>query len=114
MQRLWDKKHQEGGFSLIELLVVIVILGVLAGVVVFAVGGIQDKGEKSACKADYKTIQVAEEAYYAQNKAYATVDQLVTSKLLADASKHYTVTPGSGSYTIAVATGSTCTSPPAA
>ena len=47
------KKNDEG-FTLIELLIVIVILGILATVVVFAVGGITDKGKTSACKAELK------------------------------------------------------------
>ena len=59
------KKNDEG-FTLIELLIVIVILGILATVVVFAVGGITDRGKKSACDADSKTLEVAVEAYYAQ------------------------------------------------
>jgi hypothetical protein len=44
---------------------------VLAGIVVFAVNGIQDKGQTSACKSDVKTVTVAGEAYYAQNGSYA-------------------------------------------
>ena len=39
------KKNDEG-FTLIELLIVIVILGILATVVVFAVGGITDRGQR--------------------------------------------------------------------
>ena len=38
------KRAGEGGFTLIELLIVIVILGILAAIVVFAVGGITDRG----------------------------------------------------------------------
>ena len=63
-------KKQDEGFTLIELLIVIVILGILATVVVFAVGGITDQGEVSACKADYKTLEVAVEAYRAQEGSY--------------------------------------------
>ncbi len=63
------KKNDEG-FTLIELLIVIVILGIRAAVVVFAVGGITDKGQKSACDADRKSLEVAVEAYYAQNGRY--------------------------------------------
>ena len=65
------KKNDEG-FTLIELLIVIVILGILAAVVVFAVGGITDQGEESACKAELKTIEVAVEAYRAQDGTYPT------------------------------------------
>jgi prepilin-type N-terminal cleavage/methylation domain-containing protein len=82
------RRLQEGkaeGFTLIELLIVIVILGILAAIVVFAVGGITDRGQASACKADKKSIQVAEEAFFAQpvsagggNGTYATtLGQLV-------------------------------------
>jgi len=63
-------KKQDEGFTLIELLIVIVILGILATVTVFAVGGITDRGKKSSCKADYKTMEVALEAYQAQNGSY--------------------------------------------
>jgi type II secretion system protein G len=63
-------KKQDEGFTLIELLIVIVILGILAAVVVFAVGGITDEGEQSACDAELKTIQVAVEAYRAQEGDY--------------------------------------------
>ena len=63
------KKNDEG-FTLIELLIVIVILGILATVVVFAVGGITDRGQVSACKADRATIEVAVEAYRAQYTGY--------------------------------------------
>ena len=59
-------KHDKG-FTLVELLIVIVILGILATVTVFAVRGITDKGQVSACAADKKTMEVAVESYFAQN-----------------------------------------------
>ena len=53
-----------GGFTLIELLIVIVILGILATVVVFAVGGISERGEESVCATDERTLATAVEAYF--------------------------------------------------
>src|SRR6266513_1880785 len=84
MHRAIERARSEEGFTLIELLIVIVILGVLAGIVVFAVGGITDRGAASACKAEVKTIAVAEEAYYAKTTpgAYTDLAGLVTAKLL--------------------------------
>ncbi len=59
-------QKQDEGFTLIELLIVIVILGILATVVVFAVGGITDRGQDSACDTDRATLEVAVEAYFAK------------------------------------------------
>lgn len=85
LEQLRKAREEESGFTLIELLIVIVILGVLAGIVVFAVGGITDRGNASACKSDAKTVQVASEAYYAKNPSggyAADMPALVTAKLL--------------------------------
>ena len=71
LEQLRKAREEESGFTLIELLIVIVILGVLAGVVVFAVNGINDRGQTAACRADLKTIEVAQEAHYAKFTAYA-------------------------------------------
>jgi prepilin-type N-terminal cleavage/methylation domain-containing protein len=65
-----DKGLVERGFTLIELLVVIVILGILAAVVVFAVSGITNKGNKSACEIETRTVNTAVQSYYAQNNAW--------------------------------------------
>jgi general secretion pathway protein G len=64
-------RKDDSGFTLIELLMVIVILGILSGIVVLSVRGINDTGEEAACKAEVKTVQVAAEAYYAQEQTDA-------------------------------------------
>ena len=84
------------GFTLIELLVVIVILGILSAVVVFAVGGVTDKGKASACKADVSSVAAASEAYFVPNAGYApTMAALVTAGYLRSVpgtSAGYTIT----------------------
>ena len=118
----------EGGFTLIELLVVIIILGILAAVVVFAVGGVGDKGQAAACKIDTRTLRTAEEAFSAQpttatppggGGAYGSMTQLQTGGFLSEASTYHSVTPiadpdGAGpilpSFTIA-ATDTRCGGP---
>ena len=70
LQRVRAARQNQNGFTLIELLIVIVILGVLAGIVVFAVNGINNRGVTAACKADKKIVMTAVEAFYAQNSNY--------------------------------------------
>jgi len=78
-----DKNLAQKGFTLVELLVVISILGILAAVVVFSVSGVTDKGQTSACKTDAKAIRTAVETYRAQNNATddPTMVQLVPNYL---------------------------------
>jgi len=76
-------RKDQSGFTLIELLITIVILGVLAGIVVFAITGLTDRGKASACSTTVKTVQTAGEAYYAKNGTYAAnVAALVSSGFL--------------------------------
>jgi len=91
-QRLRALRANESGFTLTELLIVIVILGVLTGVVVFAVGAFTDRGDEAACKSDLKAVEVAVEAYYAQNNKYPdkgteplNYTELVSAKYLREA-----------------------------
>jgi general secretion pathway protein G len=62
----WQQVRRDGGFTLVELLVVMLLLAILAAIVVFAVGNAQAQSAVSACSADYKTVETAQEAYRAQ------------------------------------------------
>jgi general secretion pathway protein G len=57
---------EEAGFTLIELLIVIVVLGILAAVVIFGLSGLTGQSAQSACNGDAKTVEIAVEAYHAQ------------------------------------------------
>lgn len=102
IDRLRDRldARRQDGFTLIELLIVIVILGILAAIVVFAVGGITNRGQTSACAADKKTLQVAQEAYFAKNSSYAAdAAALKAAGFLNDVSTLYTTTGTATTHT---------------
>lgn len=60
-----DDHPRSSGFSLVELLIVIVVLGILTTVTVFAVRGITDRGEEASCATDARTLATAAEIYFA-------------------------------------------------
>lgn len=97
IQRIRKMKGEEG-FTLVELLVVIVILGVLAGVVVFSVAAIADKGVQSACKADVRSVETALEAYRAKNNAYPGANSWST--ITTDPNKFLKSQPSNSQYAI--------------
>lgn len=108
----WAAKNAlQKGFTLVELLVVIVILGILAAVVVFAVNGISDNGQVAACKTDKQTLSTAIEAYRAKNGVSTTPTEanLKSGGLLADVSTYHDISWAGTTYTISPATGSPCT-----
>jgi prepilin-type N-terminal cleavage/methylation domain-containing protein len=63
------------GFTLVEILIVVVIIGVISAVVVFAVRGIRDEGEAASCRTDSQILGNAA-AYYLASEG---VDQIPAS-----------------------------------
>jgi prepilin-type N-terminal cleavage/methylation domain-containing protein len=113
LQQLRQARKNQSGFTLIELLIVIVILGVLSGIVVFAVGGITDRGAVAACKSEVKTVAVAEEAFYAKSNpgAYTDLAGLVAGKLLRPGTPVYVLSASAadGSLTLVAGAPAGCT-----
>lgn len=71
----------DDGVTLVELLILIVILGVLAGIVVFGIAQFRHDSTATACKADKKTVEVAAEAYADRTGKYPDdITDLTTGK----------------------------------
>ena len=115
------ESKKDKGFTLVELLIVIVILGILATVTVFAVRGITTRGEQSACAAEKKTLETAIETWYGEssgtktdggNAGHPSGADLAASGFIREynaGSTKYTVTEGNGSTVSTVAAGADCT-----
>lgn len=67
---------KQKGFTIVELLIVIVVIGILAGLVVTTFTGIQQKARNTERETDIKAIHGQVEAYYAQNGRYPTLSNL--------------------------------------
>jgi prepilin-type N-terminal cleavage/methylation domain-containing protein len=115
-----EKNIVEAGFTLVELLIVIVIMGILAGIVVFAVGNLTNGASSNACKTEADAMATAAEAHRATYGAYpAAAANLWTfhspldatgSGLLKTQPKSYAAAAAAGKFTYNTATGQVDTS----
>jgi general secretion pathway protein G len=79
MSRQLVRRKNEEGFTLFELLIVIIILAILAGIVAFSVGSSRANAVGSSCQSDAKTFSTALEQYKAQVGSYPPLGPLPPS-----------------------------------
>src|SRR6201982_2230668 len=58
------------GFTLIELMIVVVIIGILAGIAIPKFANTKEKAYIASMKTDLRNLVTAEEAYFADSIAY--------------------------------------------
>ena len=72
------QRHAEGGFTLIEIMVVIVIIGLLATFVAPNVLGIGEDAKITKAKVDVKQIADTAKVFKLNNNRLPTIEELVT------------------------------------
>lgn len=66
----FKQQKREQGFTIVELLIVIVVIGILALLVITTYSGIQAKARNSKRASDIKSLQTHIEAFFSQNGFY--------------------------------------------
>lgn len=103
MFKLLMKGKSKKGFTLVELMVVVAIIGILVVIAVPVYKNSQNKAEQNACKANQRTINGAIQLYkYEEGTDPASVAALVPDYLASEpvcptTKTEYTITPASGS-----------------
>lgn len=96
------KRKKDNGFTLVELMVVVVILGILVAIAVPALNSSVDRSRMTACQSNERTISGAAAQFWHNNDRYPVdIDELITSSYL----EFNPTCPDGGTYVYDDATG---------
>jgi type IV pilus assembly protein PilA len=109
IKKMLTRKKNQKGFTLVELLIVVVILGILAAVAIPRFLTTRDQAQYRTCQANMSAINSAVEEYCFQNSivagaAVASIDAVITPDRFPDGVPHC---PRSGvaAYTLGTTAG---------
>ena len=65
-------RRSRAGFTLVELLIVVLIIGILASLAVVRFNRVKQRGQLAAVQSDLRNMSVAQEGYHMENIGYTT------------------------------------------
>ena len=72
----WNHRRAGGGFSLMEIAIAMIIIGILVAVVIMWVTGFFSEARETGYEADVRAVQSAVDAFYTECFAWPTEDGL--------------------------------------
>ena len=98
MRGQMQKGHNQKGFTLVELMVVVVIIGILVAIAVPVYNSVTDKAEYGAIQANLRTIDSAIMQYQASTTSPSNDDATIQSEITGDYLQEWPTSPGT--YTV--------------
>jgi prepilin-type N-terminal cleavage/methylation domain-containing protein len=75
------------GFTLIELMIVVVIIGILSAITIPKFTSVKQQANEVACRSNMRQLANAEAIYFAYNSTYCLIGDLETSDVLDNATQ---------------------------